>query len=135
KVGGSGVRTLADLGLKTLKTGNLTLDTTRLASAMAKDPVAVDAIFTTAKSGIAALAKGVVKTANDSISGTLVSESKSLSKRINDLDDQADNMQRRVDSFQAQLVARFAAMEKVVSSLRATGNFLTQQENLRINNK
>ena len=43
------------------------------------------------------------------------------------MDSQADQMQTRLDSFKANLTAQFTAMEQIVSSLKTTGNFLTQQ--------
>ena len=36
-------------------------------------------------------------------------------------------MQARVDAFKANLTAQFTAMEQIVSQLKTTGNFLTQQ--------
>jgi flagellar capping protein FliD len=43
------------------------------------------------------------------------------------MDTQADDMQARVDAFKANLTAQFTAMEQIVSQLKTTGNFLTQQ--------
>lgn len=130
-VGASGVRTLADLGLKTSEDGSLSLDTAKLGSAIAKDANAVNDLFAHAGIGIMPLTRKLVDGATNIVDGTLVTEQKTLNETIGRMDDQADTMQRRVDAYQAQLVQQFTAMETVVSGLRATGNFLTQQANSR----
>jgi flagellar capping protein FliD len=43
------------------------------------------------------------------------------------MDTDADRLQLRIDAFKANLTAQFTAMEKIVSGLKAAGNFLTQQ--------
>jgi flagellar capping protein FliD len=43
------------------------------------------------------------------------------------MDSDADRMQLRLDAFKQNLTAQFTAMEKIVSGLKASGNFLSQQ--------
>jgi flagellar hook-associated protein 2 len=43
------------------------------------------------------------------------------------MDRQLESMNLRLESFRTNLVNQFTAMEKTISGLKATGNFLAQQ--------
>ncbi len=123
----STVRSLADAGLKTGRDGTLSVDSAALTKAMARDPAALNALFSDPAGGVGKLATSLVAAYTASGSGLLVSDGNGLTKRVKDMDTQAANIQHRIDSFRASLVAQFTAMESVVSGLKASGNFLTQQ--------
>jgi flagellar hook-associated protein 2 len=127
-VGNGNVRTLADLGFKTnFQDGTLSIDTTKLASTLAANPLAINDVFAHAQLGVAPLTDALTRRYTDVVDGVLTSTTKSLNNRIKDMDTQADQMQARLDAFRDNLVTQFTAMEQVVSGLKATGNFLTQQ--------
>ncbi len=122
------VRTLADLGIKTERNGTLTLDQAALGRAVAKDPGAVNALFSTASSGVAARLDALTKAFTDPVDGVFTARGKGLDQSVARLDQEATRMQVRIDGFRKNLIAQFAAMETVMSNLRSIGNFLTQQE-------
>ena len=123
--GNSSVRSLADLGLTTQRDGSVALDTPKLNAALAIDPGAVNGVFSQATTGLSAMTKALVTQYTDPISGTLTLRQKGLTGQSKQLDAQALQMQDRVDSFRANLVAQFTAMEKIVSSFKATSSYLT----------
>jgi flagellar hook-associated protein 2 len=126
--GGGAVRSLADLGLKTnFQDGTLSIDLTKLNSAMAANPGAVNNMFSQTTSGIGAMTKKLSDRFTNVIDGLFTSRTKNLNTRIKQMDGEADRMQLRVDDFRKNLVSQFTAMEQVVSGLKAAGNFLTQQ--------
>jgi flagellar hook-associated protein 2 len=123
----AGVRTLADVGLKSNRDGSLTVDATTLADALGRDPAAIDSIFKTTTTGISDVVAGLVDRQTSSGSGILALDQKGLSARIDAMDTQITQMQMRVDAYKTGLAAQFAAMENTLSSLKATGNYLTSQ--------
>ncbi|MGC3998716.1 MAG: flagellar filament capping protein FliD [Anaeromyxobacter sp.] len=129
QVGSATVRTLADLGLKTARDGSLSIDTTLMKAALDRDPAAVNALFNTQSTGLAAVVDQLVKVQTRSGDGILVSRQDSLNRRIKDIDDDIAVKQRRLTAFQENLVKQFTAMETTVSSLKSTGTFLTNWAN------
>lgn len=122
-----GVRTLADAGVKTGRDGTLSIDATLYAAALARDPAALDALFSTATTGLADYVSGVVQQHVRASDGILTTRQSGLNARIRAIDDQTAALQRRIDSFRANLVKQFTAMETTLSNLKATSNFLTSQ--------
>lgn len=122
-----GVKTLADVGVKTAKDGSLSIDSTLYAAALARDPAAFDALFSTATSGLGDYVTTVVQEQVRASDGVLTSRQSGLNARIRAMDDQAAALQRRVDAFKANLVRQFTAMENTLSNLKSTGNFLQAQ--------
>jgi flagellar hook-associated protein 2 len=122
-----GVRTLADLGVKTAKDGALSIDSTTFSGALARDPAALDALFSTATTGLADYVSGLVQQQVRASDGILTSRQSGLNARIRAMDDQAAALQRRVDAFKANLVKQFTAMETTLSNLKATSSFLAAQ--------
>jgi len=123
----AGVSRLADLGVKTAKDGSLSIDSTLYAAALARDPAALDALFSTATSGLADYVSKLVQEQVGTTDGVLVNRQKGLNSRITAMDGQMAVMQRRVDAYKANLVKQFTAMETTLSNLKSTGNFLQSQ--------
>ena len=121
------VRTLSDLGVKTARDGSLSIDATTFSGALARDPAALDALFSTATTGLSDYVTELVDQQTNSSSGVLTYRQQGLNDRIAAMDDQAATLQRRVDAFKANLVKQFTAMETTLSNLRATSNYLTAQ--------
>jgi flagellar hook-associated protein 2 len=128
KVGASTVRALADLGVKTGRDGSLTITATALEGAVARDPAAVNALFSTATTGLSAVIERLVNVQTRSDDGALTARKSGLDDTLRRLDVQAEAMQRRIDGFREGLVRQFAAMEKTVSGLKSIGNFLNAQQ-------
>jgi flagellar hook-associated protein 2 len=122
-----GVRTLADAGVKTGRDGTLSIDATTFASALSRDPAALDSLFSTPGSGLSAFVANLVKQQTDASYGVLIADQKGLNARSTAIDDQIAVIQRRVDAYKANLVRQFTAMESVLSNLKATSNYMTSQ--------
>jgi flagellar hook-associated protein 2 len=133
-VGSGSVRALADLGVKTQRDGSLTIDADVLSSAIARDPGAVDAIFTDKGSGIAKLTSRLVDGYTAPSNGLISIRQSGLQKQISQMDDRAAQMQARLDTYRQILVDQFTAMEKIVGQYKSIGTFLTQQSNASSNN-
>jgi flagellar hook-associated protein 2 len=119
---GAVVRSLADLGLETSRTGTLSIDDETFDRALC-EPGAVNALFARATTGITALVGDLVDAHTDA-TGILTSRSDSLSAQIADLDDDLAAAQRHVDMFREKLVRDFAAMERVISALNSASSYL-----------
>jgi len=126
------VRILADLGLELQQDGSLSLNTMTLNSAVASNAGAVNSIFTTATTGIAAVVKTLVTNQTSSTKGALVTQQKSLQTNISEMDDQAKEMQANLDMERTRLVSQFTAMEQLISGFTSAGSYLTQIANLKI---
>jgi len=121
------VSTLADLGVRTARDGSLSIDATAFGAALARDPGALDALFSTATTGLSAVTSSFVQGQVGDGTGLLVTHRSGLDATVRALDDQAEAMQRRVDAFRERLVRQFAAMESAVSAYKSIGAFLTSQ--------
>lgn len=127
-VGGLGtVRSLADLGVRTQQDGTLTLDGTVLASAVARDPAAVNAIFSSASTGIAKRTSDLADAYTTPVTGLLSLRQSGLQDQIGSITAQEAVLQARITSYHDNLAAQFTAMENVVSQLKTVGSFLTAQ--------
>lgn len=126
------VRTLADLGLELQRDGSLSLNDYSLQKALTKSPGAVNAVFSTATTGVSATVKTLVDAQTSPLSGTLTRQQRSLQSQILDLDDRATEMQRTLDAERKRLVAQFTAMEQLIAGFNSAGSYLTQVANLKI---
>jgi flagellar hook-associated protein 2 len=119
------VRALVDIGVHSDRDGNLLLDEDQLAKALQSDPGAVDRIFSEASVGIGDRISALTKTYTDPIDGILITRQDGLNDSIHRADDAIAKLELRVDSFEANLVKQFTAMEQVVGQLKSMGAFLT----------
>jgi flagellar hook-associated protein 2 len=126
----SGVRSLADLGVKTARDGTLSLDAAVFTRGFNASPASASALFGQSSTGIASVMDGLVKMMTDSVKGTLTIRQNGLRTTIKSLSDQQTQLQNGVDAYRAQLQAQFTAMENIVSSLKNQSQFLTQNESL-----
>lgn len=122
------VRSLADLGVKTARDGSLSIDDKTLTAAIARDPQAVNDVFTSQTTGLGAVVKSLVDLQLQSDTGSLTLDQKRLNTTVARLDDQIEAAQLRVDKYRATLVAQFTAMETTISSLKSVSAFLSSQE-------
>ncbi|MDX2022236.1 MAG: flagellar filament capping protein FliD [Deltaproteobacteria bacterium] len=121
------VRTLADLGLKTnSKDGTVSIDTAKLQKALDQDSSAVNSIFSTATTGVSAVVDSLSSLYTNSADGILTKRKSSISSQLNGMGRQLESMNLRLEAFRTNLVNQFTAMEKTISGLKATGNFLSQ---------
>lgn len=124
---GSGtVTSLADLGITTdPQTRQLKLDQVKLDKALAENPGDVTKLMT----GDDGMAKKFDAAFKDVLgaNGSLKSRTDGLSKTMSDLDAQQKRAKAASDAEMDQMRTRFVALDKYVSQLAVTGNYLTQQ--------
>lgn len=121
-------RTLADIGVKLQQDGTVTIDTALFNDAVAKDPTGVDAIFSTATTGISAQMAKLSTSYTDSVDGQLVQRQTSLKTTIKDLQKTNQRLQDHVTAYKAQLQAQFARMESLIANYNSIGSFLSSKE-------
>jgi flagellar hook-associated protein 2 len=115
--------TLGALGLSRDKTGALSLDSSKLQSALAANPNAVGDLFVTA--GFASAMTTLADAYSRPGDGLLVSKGNSLSDRSRSLQGQADLINRRADALQTQLETRFTALETAMSKLKGQSSYIS----------
>lgn len=132
-VSGTGsVRILADLGLELQRDGSLSLNVFAMQNAVAKNPGAVNAIFSTSNTGIAAVVKSLADAQTRPLTGALSMQQRSLQSQILDMDERATQMERNLDGERRRLVAQFTAMEQLIAGFTSAATYLTQVSNLKI---
>ncbi|MFY3192269.1 flagellar filament capping protein FliD, partial [Achromobacter xylosoxidans] len=126
-LGEGSVRSLADLGITTdPQTRQLKLDQTKLDKALTENPADVTKLLTGDKDGLAKKFDTAFKDVLGS-TGSLKTRTDGLAKSISDLDAQQKRAKAASDAEMDQLRTRFVALDKYVSQLAVTGNYLTQQ--------
>jgi len=128
-VGGTAYKTLSQVGITSdPSTGKLELDSTKLEKALTENPLAVkDLVVGDAKTtGITTTmatnltdwlsSKGIIQAAKDGVSKTL-----------NNLTDQYNAVNARINATEAQYKAQFTQLDVLMSSLNNTTNYLSQQ--------
>ena len=124
-------RTLNDLGISTNRDGTLSLDTDRLADALAADPEGVTnmlnpTVQTTDNPGIA----GALKSITDYLNGTdgpLASSTATYNKLKESLQDQLDKLSDQRSAYSDQLTKTYSAMQTRLLQFKATQSYLEQQ--------
>jgi flagellar hook-associated protein 2 len=115
--------TLGGIGLVRSKDGALTLDETKLASALAANPDAVGNLLVTG--GFATAMTKLTDSYSRAGDGILALKSRALSDRSTALQSQADRINARADALQAQLEKQFTALETAMSQLKGQSSFLS----------
>lgn len=124
-------KTLNDIGVKTERTGLLSIDTDRLKKALADDPAAVTQMLNpTASSetspGIGgALSK--ISTYLNGDDGPLQSSQKSYEKTRDEFQDQLDKLNEKKADYSASLTKIYSAMQSRLLQYQATKTYLEQQ--------
>jgi flagellar hook-associated protein 2 len=121
------VRTLADLGVKTNQDGTLTIDDAVLSNAVASSPNSVNALFSTASTGLSAVVSAAVDQYVLPASGLLTLDQSGLQDRVKQMTDQESTLQTQLDAYRTSLQNQFTAMESVVSQWKTVGSYLSAQ--------
>lgn len=120
--GTSAYQTLSDIGVTVGTDGSLTLNSTKLESALATDPDAVATLVT--KIGEVyntELEKTVGYT------GRIQTATDSANTIVKDLQARQEALALRLETIEARYRARFSALDTLISSLNTTSSYLTQQ--------
>lgn len=120
---GSGAfRILADLGISTQRDGTLKVDDARLTTAL-NDNFDQLGGFLTGADGLLGRLESKVKPYAEN-GGILESRTKALQNTLASVDDQREQLTRRVSQLEARLLSQFNAMDSLVGQLSNTSNFL-----------
>jgi len=125
---GQSVSRLSDIGISTSKDSSvLSVDDSELKDALLKDPNAVRDLFT--------LSDGVASKIFDRLEvltedkGFFDSRTTALTKTMDDMDDQIERMEIRLEKREETLMLQFAALERSLSAMQSQSSWLTQQLN------
>ena len=121
-------KTLADLGVSTQRDGTYVLDTTRLASTLAKDPDGVSAMFTNGIYGVYATVDKLYRSAGSttdpgSLGGSISRYTSQLKKVSEDQSDLVEDQEK----LRSSLAARFAVSDNRISQSKSTLTFIQNQ--------
>ena len=130
-VPGGTFSTLAHIGISTHRDGSLSLDQTALTRALARDPTAVNRLFSDPTSGIGQVVKKLTDVYTNSATGLLTTRTSSLNGSVRSIDNEIDRMQLRIDNYKQTLIAEFTAMEAYQSQWKNIGKYLTSQSSTR----
>lgn len=122
---GSAFSNLTQLGITTKTDGTLTLDSAKLTAALGKDTASVQKIFS-ADGGYAKRISDVLGQYLDK-GGQIDAETEGLQKRLKDVSKQRDQLDLRMTAFEKRYRSQFTALDTLVSQLKSTQDFLTQQ--------
>jgi flagellar hook-associated protein 2 len=117
--------TLTDIGITTGEDGSLVLDGAVLEGALRDDMDAVAQLFAADDGYVARLGAVLAGYADDN--GVIDSRIDGLNGRIDGIEEQRQDLARRMESLESRLLQQFIAMDEVVAQLRSTSDFLTQQ--------
>ncbi|MEY8212147.1 MAG: flagellar filament capping protein FliD [Gammaproteobacteria bacterium] len=122
---GDSFSTLAEIGITTDKSGQLTLNTELLDPKLESNFDDLGQLFASTNglsNTLDKLIEGYV-----SSTGIIDSRTDGLKVRVEDVSEQRVALNRRLASFESRLLAQFTAMDVLVSSLQNQSSFLTQQ--------
>lgn len=119
-------------GVEAAKSGNLSLDETKLRDALAADPTAVEKLFsasTAAGDAADGVATQLYSYTNEytKYDGLIDNTQEALQNQINEYDEQIKALKDRLELVRKDLVRRFTAMEEAVSALKVQGQWLAGQ--------
>ena len=123
-------RTLGDIGVRTERDGTLSVDSVRLAKALATYPQAVEAMFadgTGATNGGLAAALGAITTAATDRTGGFDAETTRYTARRTDLTDAQTKATDAAAAMKDRLTLQFASMDSRVAAYKSTQAFIKQQ--------
>lgn len=113
---------LASVGVRLAQDGSMQLDKTKLKAALASDPKSVAELFVgdsdAGADGAMKLVSNAVKRITTSKTGILSLRIGQLDSEVTRLQDDEEALQRRLDSFEANLRQRFTALEEAISKIQ-----------------
>ncbi|HET9992015.1 MAG TPA: flagellar filament capping protein FliD, partial [Kofleriaceae bacterium] len=118
-----GGKHLDDLGLSLDRDGMMSLDTTKLTTALQNNPDAITSLFVTG--GFAKSISDMSKMYSEAGDGVLVTKSAGLDDRNKLLQDEIDQIEANATALQTRLQAQFSAMESALSTMQSQSSYLT----------
>ncbi len=113
--------------------GSLSFDSTKLAQALSEAPDTVARLFAGDDGADAGATTGIADRMSTALTrllgsgGTIESNTQGAQTAIDRIDDERLALDKRMTSLEARLRAQFTALDGLLSQLRSTGDYLTQQ--------
>jgi flagellar hook-associated protein 2 len=118
---GAGTNSLASFGILATREGTLSLDTTRLAKALATNPTGLDTLIGSASSatptGVAGQLQTYLKVWTNSANGQIGSRKDAIGKLQMSLTDRQSALDRQYDSAYARYLEQFTKLQTIQSSM------------------
>lgn len=121
--GTDGMRILADLGISTQRDGTLAIDSERLDTVLEDNFEQLNG-FLTGDNGLMARLDGKIDPYTQT-GGILESRTTALQNTLSSVDDQREQLTRRIDKLEARLFSQFNAMDALVGQLSGTSDYLS----------
>ncbi|WP_350304273.1 flagellar filament capping protein FliD [Photorhabdus viridis] len=123
------ISTLNKLGIKQKLDGKLEIDNEKLEKNLKEKPANVKAFFMGdgKETGFATQTHKLLKGALDSHEGTLITATNGINKRLKTLEKQVGRTQSNINETIERYKHQFSQLDKMVTSLKQTSNFLSQQ--------
>lgn len=118
-----------EIGFQTNRDGTITLDNTKLDSALSNNYNAVKSLFInqTTVAGIAQRVNQAIDAIDDAVSGALTGRKNSLTGQINSLTDQISRKETAISAYEERLKIQYAKLDSLLRQLQGQANFLTAQ--------
>ena len=137
-ISGNTFSSVADLGISSNKSGALTLDKSKLQSALANNiddakeffagaTTTVNLSDNTDSTGLADLLKTSIDVYLNATSGMLTSRENRIDSSLDDIKDDRAVVLARMAALEEKYTKQFTAMDTLVGQLQSTSDFLTQQ--------
>lgn len=120
-----GMNSLAFLGISTNRNGSITLNDSKLSSAVSNRFEDMEALFS-GTNGIATRLDKLV-TELTGAGGVFSTRESSMREQLSQIDDQRDQLELRLTAIEARYRSQFSALDILVNQLNQTGDFLLQQ--------
>ncbi|MEH6578094.1 MAG: flagellar filament capping protein FliD [Amphritea sp.] len=120
----SSYTSLASLGITTQSDGTLKLDSDKLNTALENDYTGVTTLFSDEEKGIANVIDSLLENYL-SFNGTFDGRTDSLNEKLSGITEEREKLDYRLAKLEARLFKQYNAMDALVYSLNATGNWLT----------
>ena len=119
-----GTMHLNDLGLSLDKDGLMSLDSTKLTTALQANPDAMTNLFVTG--GFAKSVSAMSKMYSEAGDGILVTKSAGMTDRNKLLQDSIDQIEQNATALQTRLQDQFTQMEAALSTMQSQSSYITQ---------
>ncbi len=123
--GDGSIQSLLDLGITTAVDGKLSLDQSKLTTALSQDFNGVQS-FLTGENGFAETLSAITS-AYIGDDGLIDSRTASLDGRLERVDEKREALDYRLERIEARYLKQFSALDAMLSQLQLTSNYLSQQ--------
>jgi flagellar hook-associated protein 2 len=120
------LKALSEIGIKTTKNGDLSLDSSELESKLASDYEGVAQLLANDDQGFIFRLESAADSLLDP-EGLIATRTDSLDSQVGDIEDRKISIEYRLEQVEQRLRSQFAALDSLMSNLNATGNYLAQQ--------